>query len=272
MIFFNDTWVSDAFVSVNDRGFLFGDGMFESVRAYNGKAFLLDRHLERFFASAEKLGIAVGKTRDELSSIVDESLRKNNLQSAYIRITISRGINVRGIDICADNRSTLLVSAAPFSGASLPDFMRTCLVRTRKIPKEALDPSIKSSNFLNNIMAKKEAKENGCSEGVMLSMSGHIAEGTISNVFWVKDKTLFTPEIGVGILPGITRALVLELAEEENIQVSEGCFYPDVLLQSDAVFLTNSLMGLMPAVFETERKPDEIVDVLSSKYRELTGE
>jgi len=244
---------------------------FESVRAYNGKAFLLDRHLKRFFASAEKLDIAVGKTFAELSHIVDESLRKNSLQNAYIRVTLSRGINGRGIDIPSGNRATLLVSAAPFSDSSLPAFMKVCLVKTRKTPKEALDPSIKSSNFLNNIMAKNEAKGQGCSEGVMLSMSGHIAEGSISNVFWVKGGTLFTPNLSVGILPGVTRALVLELAKEEGISVSEGFFYPNAFLQSDTVFLTNSLMELMPAVLETEKEPDEIFNILRNKYRERTA-
>ncbi len=275
VIFLNDVWVeeSEALVPVSDRGFLFGDGIFESLRAYSGKVFSADRHLERFFKSAKKLKIKIPKTQSELACIVRESLEKNNLKDAYIRITLSRGLNTRGIDLDTGMLGTLVVRAVSFSEESLDSFMDVCFVNTRRMPAEVLDPSIKSANFLNNIIAKDEAKEKSCSEGIMLSMSGHVAEGCISNVFWVKDNSLFTPDLSVGILPGITREIILEIAGKEGIDVSLGHFTAAELLSADEVFLTNSLMEVMPArciEWGGERKCTEggVADFLKAKYRD----
>jgi len=268
-IFINDTWVTDASVSIHDRGFLFGDGIFESIRSYRGVPFLLDRHLQRLVRSAEKLELNIPKTTEELPCIVKEILKKNLVSEGYIRITLSRGLNGRGIDIDPLSIGTLVVTAVPFSLSY--EKMKICFVKTVKTPPEALDPSIKSANFLNNIMAKREAKKKGCSEGIMLSISGHVAEGSISNIFWTKDGVLFTPDLGVGILPGITRELILEIAEDENIPVNTGYFPPENLINADDIFLTNSLMEIMPAEYLNSPRAktnSEIRKLLIEKYRE----
>lgn len=235
----------EARVSVSDRGFLYGDGVFETMRAYNGKIFRLADHMERLAAAAGRMSIPFDQVQAE--NALHETLRRNQLNDAIIRLTLTRGQGGWGLDFPADINPTMVVFARSFSGYPGQDEgISICLAETRKTPNDSLDSSLKSLNFLNNIFARQEASSRGFKEAIMLNYDGFVAEGSVSNIFWVSDNVLYTPALDVGILPGVTRKVVLELADEENISYEEGYYKPEVLLSTDEVFLTNTGYEIIP--------------------------
>ncbi|RMG68252.1 MAG: aminodeoxychorismate lyase [Nitrospirae bacterium] len=245
----------DARISINDRGFLLGDGVFETLRAYNGKPFLVSEHLERLSRAAQKLRITLNESPLEMVSIVERLLEMNNLKEAYIRITLSRGTGGRGIEIDGCSEPTLLIITRAYEAPSEEIYKRGVRVGflERKNTRLPEDYDIKSISFLNNILSRLEVSDRGLFEGILLNSDGFITEGTVSNLFFIKRGRLHTPSVESGILKGITRGKVLEIAKSMGIEVEEGLYRKEQLLEADEVFITNSLLEIVP-VCEIESK------------------
>ncbi len=266
---------TEALVSVYDHGFLYGDGIYETMRSYDGVVFMLNRHIERLHRSASLIKLEAPEQK-RLTDAVYATLEANDLSNAYIRITLSRGKGPIGLDpgLCA--KHTFVVIAEPFREYPASCYERGVdfiFAKTRRNLAEAIDPKIKSLNFLNNILAKMEAKEKGAYEALMLNTGGFLTEGTICNIFFVSRGILCTPSVEAGILDGITRDLVIGLARKKGIKVDEGMFYPEDLLGASEVFFTNTTAEVMPVarVEDSEFEVGEITRALSSLYKAEVG-
>ena len=250
-IFINGSLVpqDEAKVSVLDRGFLYGDGVFETLRSYSGKIFHPDEHVIRLFKSADSIYLRHPFTDEYIKDALYKTLRGNNLKDAYLRLTITRGQSSPGLDIEGCSDPTITIIAREFSGYPEDLYRRgisAAIANTRRIPASALNPEIKSVNFLNNIMARVEARDANASEAFMLSIEGYVAEGTVCNIFIVKEGVIKTPPLSAGILNGVTRSLVIDLAQTNNIPLSEQPFRPDELCSADECFVTSTLYEVMP--------------------------
>src|SRR5512144_230083 len=204
-----------ALVSVFDHGFLYGDGIYETMRAYEGRLFLLRKHLARLKRSAAAISLKLPLSPGAIADALNESLAVNRLKDAYVRLHISRGPGEIGLDPALCSAPTIVIAAKPFHDYPAEYYERgvnVSVVKTRRNHPLALPPAIKGTNFLNNILAKIESVRAGAYEGIMLNWEGFVAEGTICNVFMVKSGTLLTPALSIGILEGVTRGLVLDLA------------------------------------------------------------
>lgn len=253
-IYLNNRFVQEheAVVSVFDHGFLYGDGVYETIRSYGHKIFMRDQHLARLRRSAEAIGLAI-PPRD-WPSLLHESMERNGVGNdrtdAYLRITISRGPGDIGLDPALSPTPTLVVITKPLipppedryrAGVSL------IVAKTRRNLPSALDPQIKATNFLNNIQAKREAISAGAFDSVLLNWESHLTECTVSNLFFVRAGLLCTPALTCGILDGITRGVILTLAREAEIPLEEGRFPVEALQGADECFLSNTTMEVMPA-------------------------
>lgn len=254
-IFLNDRFVSeaDAVVSVFDHGFLYGDGVYETIRSYGDRIFMQTHHLMRLRRSAEAIGLSIPIHDHEWSSLLNESMRRNEVGNdradAYIRITISRGPGDIGLDPRLCKRPTVVIMTKalhPCPKQWYREGVSLIVARTKRNPAEALSPHIKSTNFLNNILAKQEAIAAGAFDSVMLNAQDDLTECTVSNLFFVSKDTLRTPALDCGILDGITRELVLLLARETGLATEEGHFPVEHLQQAAECFLTNTSMEIMP--------------------------
>src|SRR5574341_321672 len=226
LVYVNGAFVpkEEAKISVFDHGYLYGDGIYETMRAYQGTLFLLDKHLVRLKHSADAISLKLPLPLDQIGDALKESLSKNRLGDAYVRIQIARGAGEIGLDPGLCPEPTMVIVAKPFKDYPADHYERgisTAIVATRRNHPLALNPSIKGTNFLNNILAKIESIRAGAYEAIMLNWEGYVAEGTISNIFLVKAGVLFTPSLQTGILEGVTRGLVLELARREHIKTRE---------------------------------------------------
>lgn len=252
-VYLNDRFVpeQEAVVSVYDRGFLYGDGVFETLRAYQGKIFKAREHVSRLFQSVKAVSLMIPTTPDDIQKILNQTLEANRLKDARLRITISRGTDEIGLEPKASSSPTIVVIAKAFSGhleILYEKGVDVAVVKTRKTPAASLDPRIKSLNYLNHLLAKMESQKMGVFEGILLNQDGYLCEGTVSNLFLVKQGHLLTPASSCGILEGITRQTVLEVAQKAGIPVKEGFFRPDEIFGADECFLTNTTMELMPVV------------------------
>jgi len=255
-IYLNDRVLpkSEALISVYDHGFLYGDGVYETMRSYDGVIFMIDEHLNRLYRSGSMIGLDIfarleRASFDPLKSAIYETLLANNLKDSYIRITISRGAGPIGLDPALCPLPTMVIMTEPlkqYPQSMYEKGIKVIIPSIRRNSKEAIEPRIKSLNFLNNILAKIEAIRADAYEAVMLNPQGKLSEGTISNVFFMKDGVLFTPSIECGILDGITRSVVINLAKKEGIHVKEGEFTKEDIYSAEEVFLTNTTMEVMP--------------------------
>ncbi len=250
-VYLNDRFVDrkQAVVSVFDHGFLYGDGIYETLRAYEGRIFQLAQHLTRLRRSADLIGLALPMSEQAWPPLLEEVIRRNALHDAYVRITVSRGEGEPGLDPALCSRPTVIIMAQPlprYPPAYYEEGVRVILSTVRRNPPAALDPQIKSLNFLNNILAKREAARAGAFDAVMLNLDGFLAECTASNLFFVHEGHLQTPALSCGILDGVTRGLVLRLAREHGLRVDEGTYEPSVLRSAEECFLTNTTMEVMP--------------------------
>ncbi|MDI6800966.1 MAG: branched-chain-amino-acid transaminase [Thermodesulfovibrionales bacterium] len=268
---------SEAKVSVFDHGFLYGDGIYETMRVYDGVVFMLDEHIQRLFRSASFIGLDIPKNISDIKIAIYETLQANKLTNAYVRLTVSRGEGPIGLDPDFCKEPTFVIMTNEFKSypkSYYEDGIKLIIANVRRNLKEALNPQIKSLNFLNNILAKIEAKQADVYEAIMLNVEGFIAEGTIINIFFVKDGILCTPSLECGILDGITRALVIDLAVRNGIEVREGEFTKDELYNASEVFITNTTMEVMPVCRVDDKgfKVGEVSRLLLKKYRqEVTG-
>lgn len=281
LIFINGSLLpeNEAKVSVFDRGFLYGDGVFETLRAYRGAIFRCDDHIERLFRSAAGIHVKIPFPKDFFKDALYKTLRENRLQDAYLRLALTRGESAPGLDIEGCSEPTVVIIPREFSGYPedlYKNGISAAIVNIRRIPPAALSLEIKSLNFLNNIMARVEASGLGASEGIMLGTDGHVAEGTVSNIFIVKNGIIKTPPLSVGILNGVTRSIVVGLAGENNIPVTEHHFYPDELYSADECFITSTLYEIMPITSLDSMPvgnglPGEVTRRLIEFFRTLTS-
>ncbi|HET9607201.1 MAG TPA: aminotransferase class IV, partial [Nitrospira sp.] len=246
-IYLNDRFVKEeqAQVSVFDHGFLYGDGVYETIRSYGEKIFMRDQHLARLQRSADGIGLTIPKR--DWPSLLHESMECNDVGNdrtdAYIRITISRGTGDIGLDPALCPTPTVVIMTKPLKPPP-PERYRTgvslVVAQTRRNLPSALDPQIKATNFLNNIQAKREAIAAGAFDSVLLNWEGHLTECTVSNLFFVQSGRLFTPALSCGILDGITRGIILSLAREAGIPINEGRFTTEALMAAEECFLSNT--------------------------------
>lgn len=277
-IYLNDRFLpkEQACVSVLDHGFLYGDGVYETLRAYGGRVLQLAEHVARLERSAAGIYLQLPMARDRLADLIRTSLRRNDLQDAYIRVTLSRGDGEIGLDPALCKTPTLVIIAKPFVPypASLyAEGVSIAVVKTRRNLSEAIPSHVKSLNFLNNILAKVEANAAGAHEGLMLNHRGELTEGTSSNFFLVRKGQLLTPSIDCGVLDGITRRLVLDLAQDLDITAEETRLRIQDLYEADECFLTNTTQEIMPVKQVDGRlvgsgRPGEITNRLRSSFRD----
>jgi len=265
-----------ATVSVFDHGYLYGDGIYETLRAYDGKIFLLSKHLARLKQSADAISLKLPFNTEKIGDALREALTVNKLHEAYLRIQISRGTGDIGLDPALCPVPTMVIVTKPFKDypAELYDEgVAVALVETRRNHPLALSPAIKSTNFLNNILAKIESLNAGAYVGIMLNWEGYLAEGTISNLFLVKKGVLYTPSLETGILEGVTRDLVMHLARKARIPVKEELLKPKDLQDADEAFLTNTTVEVLPVTTVDgepvgDGEPGAVTRTLSEAYKE----
>lgn len=262
----------EAVVSVFDHGFLYGDGIYETIRVYDRVIFMLEEHLGRLYRSASMLGLTLPFEIDSLKISIYETLIANALRNAYIRLTVSRGHGPIGLDpdLCPEPTTVIIVQELKeYPKAFYEKGINLIISETRRNIKEAINPKIKSLNFLNNILAKLEAKKRDAYEAIMLNAYGKLAEGSISNVFFYKDGVLCTPSLECGILDGITRGLVIELARREDLEIKEGEFTKEDIYSAAEVFITNTTLEVMPVSKVDDRvyAVGNITKLLHKAYR-----
>jgi len=277
LVYLNGRFVAkeQAQVSVFDHGFLYGDGIYETMRAYGGKLFLLKKHLARLKHSADAISLKLPMRLDKIGDALNEALSINKLKEAYVRLHLSRGPGEIGLDPALCVAPTMVIVAKPFHdypAAYYEQGVSVAIVTTRRNHPLALPPSVKGTNFLNNILAKIEAIKAGAYEGIMLNWEGYVAEGTISNIFMVRKGVLYTPHLDTGILEGVTRDLVLRLAKRKKIPVKEVMLRPKDLVASNECFITNTTMEIMPVAAIDEKKigkgiPGPVTAALHQAYQ-----
>jgi branched-chain amino acid aminotransferase len=264
-------------VSVFDRGFLFGDGVFESMRSYAGRVFRLAPHLDRLGRSAALAGLPGSPSRDHLEAAVGDLLQANGLADARLRLTLTRGPGRPGDYVGADGPPTVVISASPYAGpaaALVEEGVPVTVAARRAVPADCLDPAIKSLSRMASVLARREADAKGAFETILLDAAGRLTEGTSSNVFLVAGGRLLTPAAPRGALPGVTRAAVLEAAAAAGIAAQETDLPAERLAAAEEVFLTNSSWEVLPVSRVDGRpvgrgRPGTVTRELLARYRAL---
>ena len=239
---------ADAAVSVFDHGLLYGDGVFEGIRAYNGRVFKLERHIERLFDSAKAIRLALPVARDEVAELVLDTCRRNDITDGYVRLVVTRGAGDLGIDPRSCPRAEIVVIARrvpPLYGQKPWDAVSLVTSSFRRNAPDALSPAIKSLNYLNNILARIEANDRGADEALFLDQHGYVAEATVDNVFIVVDRTLLTPPTSTS-LKGITRETVIELARDLAFTVEERPFTLVDVWTAREAFMCGTMAEIVP--------------------------
>jgi len=277
-IYLNGEFVEkeDAKISVFDHGLLYGDGVFEGIRLYDGCVYKLDEHLERLEHSAKAILLDMPMSRAEFAEAVCETCRQNNLKNGYIRLIVTRGPGHLGLnpDGCGPQSVIIIADNIQLYPEELyENGLKIISVPTRRINAAALPPAVKSLNYLNNILAKIEAKRVGFLEALMLNDKGEIAECTGDNVFIIRKGVLYTPPLDAGSLRGITRAAAMEIAEQMGIPVKEQALTRYDLWIADECFLTGTAAEVIPCVEVDHRpigdgKPGELTRKLIGRFRE----
>src|SRR6185436_13966028 len=268
----------DAKVSVFDHGLLYGDGIFEGIRAYNGRVFKLKEHIDRLFYSAKAILLSIPLSHEEMMRAVVSTCRENQIRDGYIRLIVTRGVGGLGLNPNRCKHPSVIIIADKIQLYPVEMYERgldIITVPTVRNLHSALNPAIKSLNYLNNILAKIEANNGGCEEAIMLNAEGFVSEGTGDNVFIIKGGQLFTPPLSAGALYGITRAVVIDMAREASLTVSEPNLTRYDFFNADECFLTGTGAELIPVVKIDGRvigtgKPGPITLSLIQKYRALT--
>jgi branched-chain amino acid aminotransferase len=280
LVFLNGRLVKreEAVISVFDHGLLYGDGIFEGIRAYKGRVFRLDEHLRRLWMSARAITLDIGMDPRALADAVLSTLRANQLRDAYVRLVVTRGVGDLGLDPRKCPRPTVIIIAdkiALYPEKCYAEGLEVATVSTRRNSPQALNPAIKSLNYLNNILAKIEANLMNVPEAIMLNHEGFVAECTGDNIFYVKGRRLVTPPIAAGALEGITRNCVMELAPGLGLEADEKLFTSYDLHTADEVFLTGTAAEVIPVVRIDTRpigsgKPGPKTRDIMRAFRELT--
>src|SRR5437867_4599398 len=268
----------DAAVALFDHGFLYGDGVFEGIRVYGGRVFRFDDHMDRLYRSARGISLEIPMDRQTLNEVVLETVRRSGLDSGYIRLIVSRGEGDLGIDPrkCAAASVYVIVDKiAVYPKEKYDAGLRVITASTRRQRPDTLDPQIKSLNYLNNILAKQEAIRQGADEAIMLNDSGYITEATADNLFVVRGGEVATPPVHLGLLEGITRRVVLDLAHQMAIPAHERILVMQDVYGAEEVFLTGTGAELVPVVEADGRRvgdgrPGPVFGRLLEAFRERT--
>jgi branched-chain amino acid aminotransferase len=268
----------NAKISVFDHGLLYGDGIFEGIRAYNGRVFKLKEHIDRLFYSAKAILLTIPLSHAGITEAVVETCRRNKIRDGYVRLVVTRGVGGLGLNPNKCKLSSVIVIADKIQLYPVEYYQRgldIITVPTTRNLHSALNPAIKSLNYLNNIMAKIEANNSGCEEAIMLNAEGYVSECTGDNIFIIKGNQLFTPPLSAGALYGITRAVVMDLARESGLTVSEPNLTRYDMFNADECFLTGTGAELIPVVKIDGRvigsgKPGPVTKSLVAKYKALT--
>lgn len=253
LIFCNGSLVpaSQVRISPFDHGFLYGDGIFEGIRAYHGRVFKLDEHMARLYASAKSLFLTLPYPMSQMAQYVVDTCRANELQDAYIRLVVSRGEGDLGLDPASCPQPTVIIIAAQiqlFPESLYEVGLPLASSALRRPSGDVLNPQVKSLNYLNSILAKVEAAQRGVQEMILMNQLGHVVEGTGDNVFIVRGGALITPPLSAGILPGVTRQTVIELARQDGYHVYEENFTLHELYNADECFLTGTAAEIVAGV------------------------
>jgi branched-chain amino acid aminotransferase len=270
----------EATVSVFDHGFLYGDGVFEGIRAYDGVVFRLEQHIDRLFESAQTISLQIPLSREEMMDATVQTIAANNKRDAYIRVVVSRGAGDLGIDPgnCRAATVVIIVDAIKLYPEEMyQKGIPLITASVRRTPLDCLDSRVKSLNYLNNIMAKLQAKQVGALEAVMLNMQGTVAECTADNLFIVKRGVVKTPDPTQGALGGITRGAILELARREGLETVETVIALHDVYNADECFLTGTGAEVVPVIALDGRrihdgKPGPITTKLMAEFRKLRSE
>ena len=271
---------ANAKISVFDHGLLYGDGIFEGIRFYNGRVFRLEEHLHRLWDSARSICLEIPMTMREMTEAVLETIRQNHLRDGYIRLLVTRGIGNLGLNPTQCKSPSVIIIAATIA-LYHEDFYRKGLTiatcATRRSNPAALNPAVKSLNYLNNVMARIEANLAGADEALMLNDAGNVAECTADNVFIVKHGEIFTPPVAAGALRGITRSVVFEIAAELGVKVRETDITRHDVFVADECFLTGTAAEIVPVVKADGRsigngKPGPITARIIARFRQVTRE
>jgi len=261
-------------VSVLDRGLLYGDGLFETMRAHAGRIFRLEQHINRLRQGADILGIHIPHTDEDLRTAVTEALVGNALSDASVRLAVTRGAGLGPVP--GESELTVFIVAREFAPYDEELYQRgmTAITATETRNERSSLSQVKSANYLQSILARMEAARNGAHEAILLNTRGYVAEASTSNIFAVKNNTLTTPSLDSGVLPGITRAVVIDLAKQADLDVIERTMPPDDLLAADELFLTNSLMQIMPLTELDGQpigsgRPGQVTRRMAEAYEEL---
>lgn len=269
----------NAKLSVFDHGLLYGDGVFEGIRFYNGRVFRLAEHIDRLFDSARAICLDVGMDKAALTEAMLETIRRNELRDGYVRLVVTRGSGDLGLNPALCPRATVFIIASKITLYPPENYEKGLTVvtcATRRIPHGALSPMVKSLNYLNNVLAKIEAQQAGAGEGLMLNEQGYVAECTGDNIFTVKHGEIFTPPISSGALAGVTRAVVFEMAAAMGIRISEPQMTRYDIYTADECFLTGTAAEVIPAVRLDSReigdgRPGPVTRRMIEKFHELTA-
>ena len=271
---------SEAKVSVFDHGLLYGDGIFEGIRFYNGRVFRLEEHLDRLWDSARSICLEIPVSRGEMTEALLETIRRNDLREGYIRQIVTRGVGNLGLNPAQCKRPSVIIIAttiALYPKEVCEKGLTVVTCATRRTGSAALNPAVKSLNYLNNIMARIEANLAGADEARMLNDAGNVAECTADNVFIIKRGQIFTPPISAGALRGITRSVVFDIAAELGIKITETDVTRHDVFIADECFLTGTAAEVIPVVKADGRtigsgKPGSITMRMIGRFREMTRE
>ena len=271
---------ANAKISVFDHGLLYGDGIFEGIRFYNGRVFRLEEHLHRLWDSAHSICLEIPMTMRNMTEAVLETIRQNHLRDGYIRLLVTRGIGNLGLNPTQCKSPSVIIIAATIA-LYHEDFYKKGLTivtcATRRSNPAALNPAVKSLNYLNNVMARVEANLAGADEALMLNDAGNVAECTADNVFIVKHGQIFTPPVASGALRGITRSVVFEIAAELGVKVRETDITRHDVFVADECFLTGTAAEIVPVVKADGRsigngKPGPVTARIIARFRQVTRE
>jgi branched-chain amino acid aminotransferase len=267
----------EAFISVLDHGFLFGDSVYEVICSYQGKPYFLDEHLKRLYASASGISLEMPYDQKWIKKQILATLDITDNPESYIRIIVTRGVGDLDIDpsSCFKPNIIIFVKNIPH----IPDDnyekgISVALVSIKRNSQDALDPAVKTGNYLNNVLARVEAQKMGAIDAIMVNSLGQLTEGTTSNLFFVREGRILTPEKGCGILSGITREKIIQLAQENGIPLEEGLWPGDELLKAEEIFLSGTVKRVMPVSILDNRpvgigKPGPITQKMMRLYSEL---
>ncbi len=267
-----------AVISVFDHGLLYGDGVFEGIRSYNNLIFRMKEHIDRLYRSADAIGLKIPLTKTEMIEATINTVKANGLSDSYIRLVVTRGTGDLGLDPRKCKKATIFIIAGKISLYPEEYYKKGLAIITattrRNIP-QALDPRIKSLNYLNNILAKIDAIKSGTEEAIMLTHEGYVAECTGDNIFIVKKGALLTPPVSVGALEGITRDAVMHLAKKMDIPFRDKMLRMEDLYDADEVFLTGTAAEIIPVIAIDDRKiaaglPGDYTLTLMKEFKKLT--